>query len=86
MGKNRQGIMLGFEHVLWEVKDCHGNLRPTWSFVADYASGKNSIGGGGVSVKYFFTPKISVLTGPVWFNDASINGTWKWSVQFDVDW
>lgn len=51
---------------------------------ADYASGKNAIGGGGVGIYYFFTKDISLLAGPVWFNDKGINGKMKWTTQLDV--
>ena len=51
----------------------------------DYASGKNLIGGGGIGVYYYFTKDISLLTGPVWFNDETINGPTKWTVQLDIN-
>jgi len=52
---------------------------------ADYASGKNYIGGGGFGMYHYFTKDISLLTGPVWFNDHAINGQWKWTVQLDIN-
>jgi hypothetical protein len=52
---------------------------------ADYASGKNAIGGGGAGVYYYFTPNISLLAGPVWFNDKEINGGMKWTTQLDIN-
>lgn len=85
MGKNRQGFMVGFMYRLAPKKDCEGTEYHKWVLAADYASGKNSIGGGGVGMYYYFAPNISLLTGPVWFNDASLNGRWKWSLQLDVD-
>jgi len=54
-------------------------------FAADYASGKNYIGGGGVGLYYYFTPNISILAGPVWFNDKGINGKMKWTTQLDMN-
>jgi hypothetical protein len=38
-----------------------------------------------VGVNYYFTPSISVLTGPVWFNEKAVNGEWKWTIQLDVN-
>jgi hypothetical protein len=56
-----------------------------WVLAGDYASGKNIIGGGGVGVYYYFTKDISLLTGPVWFNDKGINGSVKATVQLDIN-
>lgn len=52
---------------------------------ADYASGNNAIGGGGVGVYYYFTKDISLLAGPVWFNDTTLNGPTKMTLQLDVN-
>jgi hypothetical protein len=52
---------------------------------ADYASGENAIGGGGVGVYYYFNPNSSLLVGPVWFNDRGLNGGMKWTTQWDVN-
>ena len=67
------------------VKDKDGNEFNRIVFAADYASGKNAIGGGGFGFYYFFTKDISLLTGPVWFNDTDVNGRWKWTVQLDIN-
>jgi hypothetical protein len=56
-----------------------------WVLAGDYASGNNFIGGGGVGIYYYFTKDISLLAGPVWFNDAGINGSMKWTTQLDVN-
>ena len=77
--------MLSFERPFWKTKDQSGTAYSKWAFLADYASGKNTIGGGGVAIKYYVTPRCSLLTGPVWFNDRTLNGKWKWSVQVDLD-
>jgi hypothetical protein len=84
MGKNRCGVMIGYHRPFFLVKDRVGEEYHTLALCADYASGKNTIGGGGCGLMYYFTPKISILTGPVWFNDHDINGKWKWSVQLDI--
>ena len=84
MGKNRRGVMIGYHRPFLLVKDGAGQEYHKLALCTDYASGKNTIGGGGCGLMYYFTPKISILTGPVWFNDHAINGKWKWSVQLDV--
>ncbi len=85
MGKNRVGGMVAYDRQFCPAKDASGTEYHKWEFIADYASGKNTIGGGGFATIYYFTPKISIETGPVWFNDQSINGKWKWSIQLDID-
>ena len=80
-----KGFMIAFDRGFLQVKDKEGNEFNRIVFAADYASGKNSIGGGGFGVYYYFTKDISLLTGPVWFNDSGINGRWKWTVQLDIN-
>jgi hypothetical protein len=70
------GYMVAFTHQLVPGK---------WVLAGDYASGKNAIGGGGIGVYYYFTKDISLLFGPVWFNDEGINGETKWTTQFDIN-
>lgn len=79
------GGMVGYDYGFWKVKDAAGNEYNKWTLAADYASGKNFIGGGGVGMYHYFTKDISLLTGPVWFNDHVINGQWKWTVQLDIN-
>jgi hypothetical protein len=79
------GGMVGYDYGFWSVKDKDGNEYNKWVFAADYASGKNFIGGGGFGMYHYFTKDISLLTGPVWFNDHVINGQWKWTVQLDIN-
>ncbi len=52
-----------------------------WVLAADFESGMNVVGAGGVGVYYYFTPNISLLTGPVWFNDKALNGSVKATTQ-----
>ena len=73
---DKTGYMVAFDHAIVPGK---------WVLAGDYASGKNAIGGGGVGIYYYFTKDISILTGPVWFNDTAINGPTKMTVQFDVN-
>ena len=79
------GGMVGYDYGFWKVKDKEGNEYNKWVLAADYASGKNYIGGGGFGMYHYFTKDISLLTGPVWFNDHAINGQWKWTVQLDIN-
>lgn len=81
MGRIRQGFMLAYQRSFCETNYCDGRKYKRWIFSGDYASGKNYIGGGGISLSYYFTPDIYAQTGPVWFNDATTNGKWKWSIQ-----
>lgn len=85
MGKNCQGFMVSYQRSFCPAKYCEDEDYFKWVLCADYASGKNTIGGGGVGLYYYFTPDISILTGPVWFNSKKINGKWKWSVQIDMN-
>ena len=85
-GRNQNsGGMVGYDYGFWKVKDKEGNEYNKWIFAADYASGKNFIGGGGFGMYHYFNKDISLLTGPVWFNDHVINGGWKWTVQLDIN-
>ena len=70
------GVMVGYDRSL---------IKDKLVLAADYASGKNAIGGGGVGLYYFFTKDISLLAGPVWFNNRAINGDTKWTAQLDIN-
>lgn len=70
------GFMVAYDKYLYKDK---------LLFAGDWASGKNVIGGGGFGVYYYLTPDISILMGPVWFNDKGINGKWKWTSQLDAN-
>lgn len=83
--KENTGIMVSFDRGFLPVKDKAGNEYNKIVFAADYASGKNAIGGGGFGLYYYFTKDISLLTGPVWFNEEAINGKWKWTIQLDIN-
>lgn len=79
------GYMVAYDKGFFPTKDKSNNEYNKVVLAADYASGKNAIGGGGVGVYYYFTKDISLLTGPVWFNDHGINGPWKWTTQIDIN-
>jgi hypothetical protein len=85
--KENAGFMIGFDKPIIRVKDKEGKVvYDRLILAADYASGKNAIGGGGIGIYYYFTKDISLLTGPVLFNEEAINGKWKWTLQFDINW
>lgn len=83
MGRERFGITGAFEWVLAEAFDKKGEKYNKALFSADYASGKNNMGGGGVALTYYMNPEFNIQAGPVWFNDAHKNGKWAWCVIFD---
>jgi hypothetical protein len=83
--KENTGFMVAFDRGFVPAKDAAGNEYNKVVFAADYASGKNVIGAGGAGVYYFFTKDISLLTGPVFFNEKAINGAWKWTTQLDIN-
>jgi len=84
-GTDHTGFMVAFDRGFFPAKDAAGNEYNKVVLCADYASGKNAIGGGGPGVYYYFTKDISLLTGPIFFNEKAINGTWKWSTQLDIN-
>ena len=79
------GVMIAMDHGFLPVKDKGGDEYNRLVFAADWASGKNAIGGGGAGLYYYFTKNISLLTGPVFFNDEDLNGKWKWTMQLDIN-
>lgn len=78
------GFMVAFDRGFWPANTDQGSFN-RFVLAADYASGNNALGGGAVGVYYNFHPDISLLTGPVWFNDENINGKWKWTIQLDAN-
>ncbi len=79
------GCMVAFDHGFLPTRDRSGNDYHRIVLAADYTSGDNAIGGGGFGLYYFFNKDISLLTGPVWFNNTDINGKWKWTIQLDIN-
>jgi hypothetical protein len=55
------------------------------AIVADYASGKNGFGGGGVGAALYFSPAVQILTGPVFLPKGAYATDLMWTVQLDVD-
>ncbi len=83
--EKNDGFMVAFDRGFHPVEQAEGTSFNRFVLAADYASGDNALGGGGVGLYAYFTPKVSLLTGPVWFNDEGVNGEWKWTVQLDVN-
>ena len=83
--KENIGWMAAFDRGFMPVKDAEGNEFNRLVLALDYASGKNALGAYGGGIYYYFTKDISLLTGPVWFNDEAINGKWKWTIQLDIN-
>lgn len=57
---------------------------------ADLATGQNWFGAVGGGAAFYFTPAVSLLTGPLWFMDgdyyeATYGGDFMWTFQLDVD-
>lgn len=83
--KENNGFMVAFDRGFIPAKDAAGAEYNKIVFAADYASGKNAVGGYGFGINYYFTKDISLLTGPVFFNEKAISGAWKWSTQLDIN-
>jgi hypothetical protein len=87
--KENAGWMVGWDKSFGPKDDGQGEYNK-WQVIVDYASGKNAIGGGGIGVAHYFTKNISLLTGPVWFNEPAVAGpnagaNWVWSTQLDIN-
>jgi len=80
--KANAGVMAGYDLGFWPTPAAQGGFNRI-VIGADWISGRNAIGGGAMAVNYCFAKNASILVGPVWFNDAGINGGWKWTTQFD---
>lgn len=81
---DNKGFIIAYDKGFCPVKDEQGEFN-RFVFAADYASGENAIGGGGPGIYIYFTRNVSLLTGPVWFNDKDLNGDMKWSIQLDIN-
>lgn len=85
LGDDNHGFMIGWDMGIIRKIDHEGGEYHAWVLAADYASGKNAVGGGGIGIYHYMTRNISILTGPVWFNEETINGEWKWTTQLDIN-
>jgi hypothetical protein len=80
------GFMAAFDHSFFPVKDKDGAVQYSKVvYAVDYQSGKNALGAYGTGLYYFFTPDISLLVGPTFFNDRLLNGGWRMSTQLDIN-
>ena len=82
--KANTGFMVAFDRGFVPAKEGKTEYNK-FVLAADYASGKNALGAGGIGLYYYLTPSASILMGPVWFNEEAINGKWKWTTQLDVN-
>src|SRR5205807_1281569 len=51
-------------------------------------TGKNALGAGGGGLVFYFTDKVDILTGPVYYFDPGSQPggkQWFWTVQLDID-
>jgi len=56
--------------------------------VGDVQTGKNALGAAGGGLAIYFTDKIDLITGPVYFMDSALQPggkQWFWTVQLDID-
>ena len=83
--KQSRGWMAAFDRGFHPVKRADGTEFNRFVVAADYASGRNAIGGGSIGAYTYFTKDISLLLGHVWFNDEGINGKPKWTIQLDIN-
>lgn len=84
IGKDRGGWWVGYDLPFYKKTSHKGVDYYRWHFLADYASGKNLLGGGGFGLSYFINPDITIATGPTWFHSTEIYGTWKWAIYLNV--
>ena len=84
-GTQRAGFMGGF--ISPDIP-----INAAWlqkiNVAGDVQTGKNVFGAAGGGLYFYFTDKVDVLTGPVYFFDpASQPGgrQWFWTVQLDID-
>ena len=68
------------------------NINAPWlqkiTLEADLQTGKNAFGAFGAAASFFFTDKVSILTGPIYFLDPGSQPggqQWFWTVQLDID-
>jgi hypothetical protein len=84
-GETNRGITVAYDRAFLPTGSAGGADYNRLLVCADWASGRNYYGGGGVGLAWYFTENISLLTGPVFFNDEALNGKWKWTVQLDIN-
>ena len=80
-----KGITLAWDKSFLPAKSAGGVDYTRLTVCGDLATGNNAYGGGGFGIAYNFNENINILTGPLFLNDAAINGKWKWSTQLNVN-
>jgi hypothetical protein len=78
------GFMVAYDRGFWPADESAGGYN-RFVVAADWCSGENALGGGGIGLYYYFAGSVSILSGPVWFNDGGLNGDWKWTTQLDAN-
>lgn len=84
-GSTDKGVTIAWDRSFIPAKITGGADYSRLLLCADLASGRNVYGGGGVGIAFYFNENISILTGPVFFNDQLLNGKWKWTTQLDIN-
>jgi hypothetical protein len=82
-GDERFGIMAG-----WTSPSIDVTYLDKIAFCWDIQTGHSAAGATGAAVYAYFTPSISLETGPVFFFEKELQpggSEWMWSVQLDVD-
>jgi hypothetical protein len=79
------GFMAAFDRGVLAVRGPGDESFNRLVLAADYASGRNALGGGALGLYYFFHSDVSLLVGPVWFREEAFNGKGKWTIQLDVN-
>ena len=84
-GTNRAGFMGGF--ISPDI-----NINLPWllkmNVAGDVQTGKNAFGAAGGGLYFYFTDKVDILTGPVYYFDPGSQPggkQWFWTVQLDID-
>ena len=82
MGEERDGAFVGFtQHLLVEKVD-ETHKRSRLDLCAEYVTGKSSLAGAKVELKYLISDRYSIKTGPSWsFYKATIPETKKWDLK-----
>lgn len=82
-GVQGDGLMAG-----WFSPDIKVPFINKMVFTADVMTGSNVLGAGGGGIYFYFTPQISLLTGPIWFFDRDLQPSradFIWTMQLDID-
>ncbi|MGA2507087.1 MAG: hypothetical protein ABSF80_06405 [Chitinispirillaceae bacterium] len=84
-GNTDKGVTIAWDRSFLPAKGAGGADYSRILLCADLATGRNFYGGGGAGIALYFNENISILTGPIFFNDESLNGKWKWTTQLDIN-